>query len=259
MPLLDLYSLWTGPPAAVVASGVQVLYQADILIDGVAASTEFSAVKVTISQDLKDVTRLSDQARWSVPLRQYLNASGTFYVQAGDGLAYDELIDAGGIVFTIGHDQAVGDLAFLFRGLADQLGAGAERGEVLRADVSMVGGGTGRCVMGRRLLRAQQSASSGFGTAVQLGAVSSGQTLYSALHVVGTTSTPAGTTFSVVSSPDSTLATTTTRVTFVSGTSARNGEWGAEVAGPVTDTWWAAKWTGFAGTAFTAAVSAGIE
>lgn len=273
MPLLDLYSLWLGPPGppppVVVVSPIAVLYQADILIDGIAASTEGSRIRLRLVQATKEATAFGDPARWYKPGIYAVEANGVFYYQTGNQgrLLANKLIgvtqgpsaaSAVPLVVTICADTSVGSLANIWRGVNAEYAPHAVHGEVISADVSTYGAGDGRCVQGRRLLRAQQAATSGLGTAVQLGPVAAGQRLYSALHVVGTTGTPAGTTFALVSAAASDLVGATQRVQYVAGTSDVAGEW-QELAAPVTDTWWAARWSGFSGGAFTASISAGIE
>lgn len=268
MPLLDLYSLWGSPstPSVAVVSQLQVLYQADILVDGVAGSTEFCRIKLELIQALNERTQYGDIARSYLPALYAAHADGDFFYQAGNGgdlvAPYLETVTRGPVAafvpltLTLAPDLTVGNLVNIWRGVSAALEAGARHGDVLKGSLSTEA--AERCVQAKRLLRAQQSGSSGLGQAVNLGAVGSTQSLYAAMHVIGTTGTPAGTTFSIVSSPSSTLASTTPRVTFTSGTSGYLGEW-ESAAGAVSDTWFAAQWSGFAGTAFTASISAGIE
>lgn len=273
MPLLDLYSLWLGPPGppppVVVVEPIKVLYQADILIDGVAASTEGSRIRLQLVQATREATAFGDVARWYKPGIYAIEANGEFYYQTGAQarLLANRLIgvtqgpslaSAVPLVVTICADTSVGSLANIWRGINAQYAPHAVHGDVITADVSTYGAGDGRCVQGYRLLRAQQAATSGLGQAVQLGPVVTGQRLYSALHIIGTTGTPAGTVFSLVSAAASDLVGATQRLQYVAGTSDVAGEW-QELAAPVTDTWWAAQWSGFAGSAFTASLSAGIE
>lgn len=268
MPLLDYYSLWaasaggsTGP--ALTAPDIRILYQADILVNGVAGSTEFSRIKLTLQQLLKDITQAGDVARNYKHELYSIHAEGEFYYQAGAHLISAELEAAtvgpaspGPLILSLAPDLAIGNLVNIWKGVNADLNVGADHGEIVRGEISTEG--AYRCVQALRLLRSQQSSSSGLGQAVRLGAVSSSQSLYAALHVVASTSTPAGTAFSIVSAASSGLAAPTTRVTFNAGTSGYTGEW-AEAAGAVTDPWFAAKWSGFPGTAFTASISAGIE
>lgn len=265
MVLLDLYSLWPSGSSVVATNDLVVLYQADIIVDGVAASTEFSRVRVTLNQELKEHTRLSDPARWYVPKHYSIEAQGEVLLQWGEDLTapWMEQATAGPLshsplVVTIAPDLAVGNEVYIFRGVGKEFEEDGTLGEVLRADVTMGGAGDGRCVAAKRLLRAAQTAAAGTGEAVHLGPVSAGQALRAALHVIGTTGTPAGTTFSLVSAPDPALSAPTTRASFAAGTSDRLGEW-LEDDASVTDEWWAVQWSGFAGTQFTASISAGVQ
>lgn len=265
MPLLDYYSLWAGTGGAtpvVVVTQLQVLFAADILVDGVAASTEYSRIKLTLSQAVKEATQLGDVARWLKNNLYSAHADGDFYVQTGALQITNEYEQravgpaSAVMILSLAADLVVGNLVNIWKGVNASLEESAIYGELVRGHVSTES--ASRVVQAKRLLRAQQSATSGTGTAVNLGSISAGQALYSALHVVGTTGTPSGTVFSIVSAPSSTLAGSTVRVTFAAGTSARAGEW-QELAGPITDTWFAAAWSGFPGTAFTASISAGVE
>lgn len=268
MPLLDLYSLWTGapftPPVVVTVSQLQVLYQADILVDGIAGSTEFARIRLSLAQAMKEATQFGDPARWYKPAVYGVEAFGDFYYQAGNGGAFmvNELEartigpnSPGPMVLSLGADQTVGNLVNIWKGVNAKLEEGGIRGEVNKATLTTEG--ASRCVQAKRLLRAQQSGSSGTGQAVYLGPSTSDQGLYAALHMVGTTG-PVGASLSIVSAATSTLAGPTTRVTFNSGTSGLYGEW-EERLGAITDPWFAAQWTGFPGTAFTASISAGVD
>lgn len=92
------------------------------------------------------------------------------------------------------------------------------------------------------------------GAGVQLGAVSSGQFLYGALHgfAVGTTLTAV-----LESAAASNFAGATTRAT-LGPITAIGGVWATRVAGPITDTWYRYRITAITGT-FTIAGVAGIK
>lgn len=266
--LLDLYSLWSAQPSGVVAvSQIKVLYQADILVDGIAGSTEFNRIKLSLIQGIKEATQFGDPARWYKPGIYGVAAEGEFYYQTGNAGAFmvNELEAATQgptsiypLVVSMAADQSIGSIVNIWKGVSGTLGEFAGHGEIVKVAVAMEG--AGRCVQAKRLLRAPQSGTSGTGQAVNLGAASSAQGLYAALHVVGAGGHgTTGTTFSVISAPTSTLAGPTTRLTFAAGTSAIKGEW-QESLGAVTDTWYAAQWTGFADfPSFTASISAGVD
>lgn len=96
--------------------------------------------------------------------------------------------------------------------------------------------------------------STGSGTGVQLGALSSTQTLYVALHVF--TAVTGTVTVKVQSDDNSGFTSATDRVTFTSAGSA-GWQWGT-VSGAVTDDYWRAVWTVAGGGSYTFGVVAGI-
>lgn len=92
------------------------------------------------------------------------------------------------------------------------------------------------------------------GTAVQLGALAAGESLYAALHIFEVTT---GTlTVTVESDDNSGMTTPTTRITFTAAT-VPGSQW-LSVAGAVTDDWWRMESTLTAGTA-TFALTVGIQ
>lgn len=251
---------------------VQVLYQADILLDGIAASTDMNRVKLDLGQETKEFTAFGDVARHSLAGVYAGSVEGDFFYQTGLNMLANLLesefpggTSAGLPVFaaetvTVSDNPTVGGLVHMLQACVATAEHTGPHGEALKGTFKDKAAGTGRVVQGSRLLRAAQgAATSALGAAVNLGAVGALQAVYATLHVIGTTSTPAGTVFSIVSSATSSLTAPTTRLTFVLGTSARGGEWQSTVVGAITDTWWAAKFVGYAGTGFTASISAGIQ
>jgi len=100
--------------------------------------------------------------------------------------------------------------------------------------------------------------SSGAGTALQLGALSSTQRLYAALHVLSVSGTSTPTlTVTVQSDNAEGFPSATARISFT-GATAKSYQWGS-VDGAVTDDWWRVSWT-ISGTdpSFLFAVTAGI-
>lgn len=252
---------------------IAILYQADILIDGVAASTEFCKIKLSLNQAVKENTTFGDVARKNLSGIYEASADGEFYYQTGTfnntaaGFTANKLETATAgpsvtftpLILQIGADQTIGNLVNIWRGVSVSLSEGAQHGDVNKGTLSAKGAGDGQAIQALRLLRSQQSAaSSGVGTAINLGATASTQRLYAALNVVGTTNTAAGTVFIIQSAASSGMGTPTTRVTFVLGTSQTGAEWQG-VTSTTSEPWYQARWTGFPGTAFTAAISAGIQ
>lgn len=83
---------------------------------------------------------------------------------------------------------------------------------------------------------------SGFGPAVELGAVTSGQHFYASLHVLSVSGTSTPTlTVTIESSEDDQFNSPIDRLTFSSAT-AISGQ-ASRTAGAITDEWWQPKWT----------------
>ena len=158
------------------------------------------------------------------------------------------------------HDGIEGSPAYLYRSRAFNYELFGQVGDVAPFRLTAQSArGTGLASVGgiRGLVlktKADVSATGATGTALQLGAVASGQYLYAPLHTFA-----AGTTLTAVleSSADNTFGSPTTRITF-SGVTAQGGTWGTRVAGPITDTWYRLKITSITGT-FTIACTAGIR
>lgn len=250
---------------------IQVLYQADVLLDGIAASTEFCRIKFSLNQPVKDRRAFQDVAVAYLPGIYSATADGDFYYQTGNSGNFTEnklegitVGPAAGafspMVLSLAADLVVGNLVNIWRGVNAKLEVGAQHGEILKGMVSTEA--ADRTVQALRLIRATNAVTgtSGLGTAILLPTPTTGQQVYSALHVVATTAGAAGTVFSIVTSVSSGLPTPTTRVTFVTGTSAVAGEWGSVVTATTSEPWYAAKWTGFGGvTGATISISAGIQ
>lgn len=251
---------------------VGVLYQADILLDGVAASTDMNRVRYTLDQDTKEFTSFGDVARRYLAGLTHWKAEGDYYYQTGVNLLVNLLEAEFGTpgslpsftpsVLTVGDTKAEGGLVFFSQAAVASAEHDGKDGDQLKGTFKVepgAGVGNGRSIMGTRLLRnAQGVGTSGTGTPFQIGAVAAGQSVFGALNVIGTTGGAAGTVFTIQSAASSGMAGAVTRLTFAVGTSARTGDW-QSLAGAIADTWWQAKWTGFAGTAFTVSISAGIQ
>ena len=204
---------------------IQILYQADVLVDGIAASTEYMRIKFTESQPVKDRRAFQDVAVANLPGIYSASADGEFYFQAGSsfiGSKYEGDTDGptpGAFVpevITIGADLVVGNIVTIWRGVSSKCELSGQHGEILKG--SIMTEAADRNIQAIRLIRATDAVtgSSGTGTAVQLPTPSAGgQSLYSALHIVGTTGGAAGTVFAIISSASRGMPAPTTRVTFV--------------------------------------------
>lgn len=149
--------------------------------------------------------------------------------------------------------STVGSVAYLTRGVPTQyVPISGEAGTLAMASQTVNSSG----VIARGALLHSSTTSettSSTATAVQLGAVTSGQRMYASLHVISGTG---GTlTVKVQSDNASNFPSATDRITFTA-TTGRTYEW-SSVAGAVTDDYWRAQWTITGGT-WLFAVTAGI-
>lgn len=150
---------------------------------------------------------------------------------------------------------AVGSRAYLFRANFADYEPGGTIGELQRFSAGAEAS-RGPLVRGEILLNATH-ASSGNGTARQLGAVSSQQRLYAALHVLSASGTSPTLAVKVQSDDNSGFTSATDRITFTTATAA-GSQWGS-VDGAVADDWWRVNFTiGGTGPSFTFVLTAGI-
>lgn len=116
---------------------------------------------------------------------------------------------------------------------------------------------TGPLVRGRRIHPTSVARSAtGNGTGYQLGALSSSQTLYAALHVLDRTGT-ASMTLKIQSDDNSGFTSATDRITSFTAATGRGYQWGS-VAGAVADDYWRCVYTITGTGTITFGVSAGI-
>ncbi|HEX6968962.1 MAG TPA: hypothetical protein VF174_09170 [Micromonosporaceae bacterium] len=238
--------------------GTLVLDDATIWVAGYDVTGDANQISLSASVTELDVTTFGSGFRKRIGgLRDVQAQVAGYWHSAASGAPDPEIFPALGTadqVMTVAPSSTEGSVAYMC-----QVGkfSGQMFGQVGEAvPFSLDAMGTSREGLVRgQVLKAKGAVSStgATGTAVQLGAVSSGQYLYATLHVFS-----AGTTITVVleSDADNTFASATTRATFGPLTTT-GGTWAARVAGPVTDTWYRLRVTAVTGT-FTVAGAAGI-
>lgn len=191
-----------------------------------------------------------------------MTASVSGFWEAGDLSKPDDTfwanLGASTVPLTVAPTSgAVGSLAYLSRVLEASYKPGGDTGKLLGWSAELKGNWP---LVRGTVLHPQGTArtASGTGTGQQIGALSSSQALYATLHVfsIAGTGTPS-ITVAIESASDSGFTTPTTQATFTAATAL--GGQTAKVIGPITDTYWRAKWT-IAGTSpsFLFAVAAGI-
>lgn len=189
-------------------------------------------------------------------------ASAKLFWQAGDltmpdDVAWSQLGDPTAPLTIVPTSGAVGSVAYLTKVIETSYTPNADVGKLLMADVNW----HGNTALARgQIIHPQGTAriATGNGTAVQLGAVLTGQRMYANLHVLSIAGTGTPTiTVTIQSNVDNTFASPTTRISFTAATTLQ-GQTGS-VLGPITDQWWRAIWTiSGSSPSFLFAVSAGI-
>lgn len=182
-----------------------------------------------------------------------LSLSGYWDSTIIDVPADADLGSATPIVSVCDHNT-VGTGAVLFQAKEFTYGRNAQIGQIVPFNLEYMSTGPVPIKNARLLFPKTQISADTDGTAVQLGALAAGETLYAALHIFEVTT---GTlTVTIESDDNSGMTTPTTRDTATAAT-VPGVQW-LTVAGPVTDDWWRFEATLTAGTA-TPALTAGIQ
>jgi hypothetical protein len=173
--------------------------------------------------------RLSHEGHW--------RANGT---DAPDDVIFPRIGTANVIATVSPQTGAVGEVAYFFQAVHSEYSLGGAIGDLLPFSVVAEGDNGVPPIRGKILQAAGSVTATGTGTAVEIGAAASGQTLYAALHVF---SASAADTLDVViqSDVDSGFATPVTALTFAQQ-SAIGSAW-ASVAGPATDSFYRVSYT----------------
>lgn len=164
--------------------------------------------------------------------------------------AMEAAFASAGKIVTFAEDDDDGATCVFGRGLQTNLDRLGKVGELTPFAGKIKGSHPQSMVEGQVLrVRASTSAASGTGTAVQVGALSSTETGYAALHVFSCTGNLV---VKVQSDNASNFPSATDRITFTTATG-QTAEW-SSVAGAVTDDYWRISWTLSAGSASFAVV-----
>lgn len=237
-----------------------------LFVGGCDFTTRSNKAELTVDYEEKDSTNFGSSG-WKEVLAglaaSALGAEGQW--EAGDLGKVDNQIWAslgsvGG--YTIAPDgAAVGDLCYLSQALESQYKIGGAVGDIAPWSMTLAGAWpVARGAIAHPPGTARTA--TGTGTAIELGAVSASQYIYSTLHVLSISGTDTPTITVKIQSDDAegfgsaTDRITHTAVTDVVGISG----YASRTAGAITDTWWRAQWT-VSGTdpSFTFVVGFGIK
>lgn len=232
-----------------------VLFNVKQYVAGLDFSGSYNMHSLVIEAEAKEKTAFGDNPReYLGGLKLAGSEHDGFWDSPVDADLFAAIGAAARNVTVSPGDGLDGDVAFFFEELATEYSPGEQVGEVFAFSNSNQPTG----VVARGLIMATGAkTTSANGVARGLGAVSSTQRIRASLHVLAVSGT-APTLDVVVESDDASgMASPITRITFPRRTAI-----GGEIltaAGPITDTWWRARWT-IGGTApsFTFVVAIGV-
>lgn len=214
-----------------------------VYFEGFDLQARTKAVQIDYSAALLDATTLGNKSvvRLGGLKTIVFSCKGNMDADAADVAMFTDISGIDKPITASAVDDTEGTLAYFFKaGLADYK-TGASVGEILPFELD-ADSSSGPLVNGTIMAqtRLTPATTSGNGTARALGAIASGKSLYSALHVWGLGT---GTVTAIVesNSTNSFSGAQTARITHTA-TSAVLGEI-KSLAGPITDTWWRTKYT----------------
>lgn len=239
---------------------VQILRDSKLFLDGYDFSGDMSALALAYGAELQDNTTFGMDTRSRLGGLKTVTVQHEGFWNGGANGVDDVLfgkIGVASVPMTIAPmTGAEGELAYSFLSNLGQYTPGATVGEMLRFSVS--GEASGELVRGSILLNATKTLT-GNGTAFNVGAASSTQKLYAALHVIAASGTSPTLDVKVQSDDASGFGTPTDRITFSQAT-AIGSQWATPVNGAITDNWWRINYTiGGTGPSFTFVVFIGIQ
>lgn len=222
----------------------QVLTDPKLYVGEYDLSGDLNAVALNYAAEMLDATAFGQTTRIHKGGLKTVGLSGEGFWSGGSDLVDDALFAKIGVadvpVTVVPAGETVANPCYLFRCIHGSYAPGADIGEMLRFSVSAEGSGGVGAVRGQ-VLHVGSETATGAGTKVQVGAVTAGQTLYAALHVLTVSGTSPTLDVVLQSDADASAGGETGRITFAQATGITS-EW-ASVAGAITDTYWRASFT----------------
>lgn len=216
------------------------------VIGGLAVEVELKESTTFVNGGWKEQVGVLKGSRWGF--------EGLF--NAGEAGPHGAFFTGGVTPITVSKTQPIvaGDIAFNLNALRTQHNEDKTLGELHKWQLDFAGDGAmvrGIC------LDTQAATGTADGTAINHGAVASGQSAYAALHVVAADTLTSLDVVIESDAADDFSGSETTRFTFTQVTAVPAVQRIA-LAGPITDDWWRASWT-LVGTSATFIVFFGIQ
>jgi hypothetical protein len=219
---------------------IQVLTNQKVFFDGYDITGVTNAIALSTETETKDATTLGNDTRKNVASLKTVAASVEgFEDPAVHGAILFTNVGLADKVLTFGNAATEGSLAYFFKALQANYSQGGAVGELHTFSAEAIA--TGKLIRGTILANKSAATSSSFSEAQQLGAVSSSQKVWAALHVLSASESD---TLDVVIESDAAddfSGSETTRITFDQVNAI--GSQFKQVSGAITDTWWRSDFT----------------
>jgi hypothetical protein len=192
-----------------------------------------NSLAITIDAESQDVTTFGDSTRNRLAGLKSLGVQMDGY--------YDGTVDAGifsslmlsNVACSVTQTRSIGDIAYLFKAISSDYSLLGSVGQT--TPFSCGASSTTAPVRGTLMENAAHTVTAN-GTGQQLGAVTSAQTLYSAVHVTAASGTSPTLDITIESDDNASFTSATTRAT-LSQITAAGSAW-TTIAGAVTDDYW---------------------
>ena len=205
-------------------------------------SGNHNELKMNYSAEAHDITQYGATARSKLAGLKSVELASGGYWQGGDAGVDDVLFDnmgsSGKVLTVCPTTGADGERAFIMKSVSGEYAPGESIGNVFAFNFAAYAQSD---LVRSTVMATGSKTSSDNGTARQLGATGSGQSLYAALHVLSVSGTSPTLDVIVQSDSAENMASPTTQITFTQAT-AITAEWGSQ-AGAITDDWIRVSWT----------------
>lgn len=220
------------------------LTDAAVLVAGYDLTGDANALDLEYSAEMLDGTTYGNDTRiHKGGLKSVSAAVRGFYNTGSLGdpdSALFSRIGTSGLPVSIIPARTAGERAFLFKSTGAAYDLGGEIGQLTPFSLDL-DASKSNLVRGTLMADETSEAASSNASAVQVGALSSSQSMYAALHVIAASGTTPTLDVIVQSDDNSGMSSATTRISFTQAT-AVTSEW-SSVAGAVTDDYWRISWT----------------
>jgi len=195
-------------------------------------SGDLNAIAADYGAELKDNTTFGDSTRSNQGgLKEAKMSLSGYWQSTPDAFLFNQIGVSGEPMTCSPQTGADGEVAFTMKALAGNYNPGGAVGDMFAFDVT---GHASKSPMVRgTIMHNATRTASGNGTARQLGAVSSTQKLYCAIHVISASGTSPTLDVIVQSDDNGSMTTPVTVATFTQATGTTS-EW-VEVSGAITD------------------------